>query len=104
SPSLPIAFLVAPRAWARSNRQAILLFRSALEQAIKRINTDPDYARQVEGKYTGLPADIVARTPFSTFRADMTVVELQTWIDILVQAGAIKPGLKAADLIIPSPE
>jgi NitT/TauT family transport system substrate-binding protein len=101
--SVIIAVLSARRDWAEDNADAVREFRAALDEAIDLIETDPAMAREVTVKYTGLPAEIVEQIPFGNYRAEVTVEEVELWIDLLTEAGAIEDDMNAESLIVPSP-
>jgi NitT/TauT family transport system substrate-binding protein len=101
--SVIIAVLSARRDWAEDNADAVREFRVALEEAINLIETDPAMAKQVTAKYTGLPPAIVEQIPFGNYRAEVTVREVQLWIDLLEEAEALESDVDAKSLIVPAP-
>ena len=56
-------FWIADADWARGHKDVLKKFRTSLEAACSH-QSDPDKARAILTKYTGLPEQVVARIPF----------------------------------------
>lgn len=97
---LIIVGLSARKDWAEKHKDELRAFKAALTEAAERIQNDRVFAKEVEAKYTGLPKEIVDRIPFGTYTAEVTAPEVQLWIDMLVQRKALRPGIKASDVIV----
>lgn len=98
--SVIVALLSSRRDWAESNPDAIDSFKRALDRAAERIADDPEYAKEVEVKYTGLPPEVVAQIPFGNYRSEVSVDEIQLWVDILHDLELIDPNLQAGDVMV----
>lgn len=85
--------------WAKDHPKEIEGFRAALADAIEYIADNDDEARKVLAEYTGLPDDVVAKTPEPTYQADLRPDDLQIWLDAMTKVGGFKGDVKLADLV-----
>jgi NitT/TauT family transport system substrate-binding protein len=86
-----VGVLLAQREWADANKDRILAFSAALEDAVKWIEANREEAKTILSSYTGLKGPILDRVPIPEFHFSTTVEDLKkeqgqdvtTWIDIL---------------------
>jgi NitT/TauT family transport system substrate-binding protein len=82
-------FWTAQRGWAESHRTAIVAFAASLEQARDYIAAHPDEARAVLARYTKLPAPVVERLPFATYRFSLDRRDFRVWTAVLKDLGQL---------------
>ena len=80
-------FWMAETSWARDNRAVIKKWIVSLEEALRMIRSDDAMAREVLAKYTGLPAQIVARIPYPAYQFTIKPDQLGVWKNVLVSQG-----------------
>lgn len=93
-------YLSTTRAWARANPTAIVAFRAALEEATAFLAANPAKAREIIGKYTHLPPDVIASIALPTLRLKVPASDVKYWSDTLLAQGMIKVPADAASLIV----
>lgn len=96
-------FWMSDADWARQNRAAIDKYRAAMEEALEVIKSDPESARAVLAKYTGLPASIVATIPFPAYNFRLDPAQLRVWQKLIGAQGHPLGELDLGKLIV-SPE
>ena len=80
-------FWIADADWARKNKDALKKFRTSLEGGLAVINSDPNRARAVLTKYTGLPEQVVAKIPFPGYDFKVMPQQLDVWQKLMVEQG-----------------
>jgi ABC-type nitrate/sulfonate/bicarbonate transport system substrate-binding protein len=76
-------FWMADRDWAQQHKDALERYRVSLQEGVAVIKDNPDMARTVLVKYTGLPAEIVARIPFPIYDFELSPSQLTPWKDLM---------------------
>ena len=106
---VPSLFWIAPRRWSQKNPEVVSAFVTALEQARDAIAADPDEARKTLAACAKLPAPVVERTPFPTYRFTMNV-DAREWAAILKDVGeparrrSKQQGARRKPVTAPEPE
>jgi len=80
-------FWIADAGWARGHKDVLKKFRASLESGLAVIASDPARARAVLTKYTGLPAQVVARIPFPGYDFKIMSGQLEVWQKLMVEQG-----------------
>jgi NitT/TauT family transport system substrate-binding protein len=80
----------ATRAWAKDNAPAIRAFRESLAEAADFLARNPDRAREILGRATRLPPDVVAEMTLPTLRLTVPRSDVRYWSDSLVAQGMIR--------------
>jgi NitT/TauT family transport system substrate-binding protein len=98
------AYLLSQGAWARSHSQAIAKFLTALNEAKAQIAKDPQAAKQLFIKTSGLPTSAAARTPviadeFDFSQGQTLVSDLQVWLKLLGSLGTFKGNVDPSSLV-----
>jgi NitT/TauT family transport system substrate-binding protein len=88
------------RAWAKANPAAIGAFRAALQESAAFLDANPAKAREILGKYTHLPPDVVASVALPTLRLKVPASDVKYWSDTLLAQGMIKVPPDTASLIV----
>ena len=96
-----ITFYAATRKWAEANPDAVKAFREALREGLEFITGNLAEARSIEGKYTGLPPQVVQTIPLVTLTLNVKREDIQFWIDICRELGVIKGNIEASRVIFP---
>jgi NitT/TauT family transport system substrate-binding protein len=101
-----IGVWLSQRTWADNNKDLVLRFNQAMDEAANWISTNTEEAKTILGSYTGLQGPALGKTPipeyhFSTSAADLSsqhLSDLQTWVDILKRTSDFKT-VKPDDLL-----
>jgi NitT/TauT family transport system substrate-binding protein len=98
------ALLVSQGAWASSHAQAISKFIAALNEAKAEIAKDPQAAKQLFIKTSGLPAAAAEGTPviadeFDFSQGQPLVSDLQVWLKLLNSLGTFKGNVDPSSLV-----
>jgi len=80
-------FWIADADWARAHRDVLGKFRASLEGGLQVIHSDPEKARAILTKYTGLPQQVVARIPFPGYDFKLAPQQLVVWQKLMVEQG-----------------
>jgi NitT/TauT family transport system substrate-binding protein len=88
------------KAWAKSNLATIVEFRDALAEATDFLAREPAQSREILGKATHLPADVVASAVLPTLKLAVPVSDVREWSHTLLDQGMIKSVPDAAQLVI----
>jgi NitT/TauT family transport system substrate-binding protein len=94
----PTVVFATTRQWANEHKQEIEAMRAAMREALDFIKTHRDETNQAIGKYTGLPAPVVAALPPPVINVDLTPQQIQFWIDICKEQQLIKGNPDPKDL------
>jgi len=73
--------------WARANRGTIKKFVASMNDALAIIKSDEKKARDILGKYTGLPAPVVAKIPLPHYDFGIAPEQLVPWQQLMVRQG-----------------
>lgn len=103
-----VGILLAQREWADANKDRILRFSAALEEAVKWIEANREEAKTILSSYTGLKGPILDRIPIPEFHFSTTAEDLKkeqgqdvaTWIDILKRTSDFPPVKK--EVLLPA--
>lgn len=93
-------FWIAQRQWAENHRKAIRAWIRSLQEGEKFIDANPGEARAILAKYTRLPAPIVAKIPFPTFRFPLRAEEFGVWVSVLKELGQISGPVDENRLVV----
>lgn len=88
------------RTWAKSNPAAIAEFRAALAEAADFLAKQPAESREILGKVTHLPPDVVASAVLPTLELTVPASDVKEWSDTLRAQGMIESMPDAARLVI----
>jgi NitT/TauT family transport system substrate-binding protein len=97
---LYMMYFAATRDWASRNPALLTAFRAALEEASVFLASHPAEARQIVGKYTHLPPEIVNTLVLPSLRLEVPVADLRYWADTLLTQGVIRSRLDATRLVV----
>jgi ABC-type nitrate/sulfonate/bicarbonate transport system substrate-binding protein len=95
-------FWIAQGKWAQTHRREIAAWVTSLQQAKEFIDANPDEARTILAKYTRLPAPIVEKIPFPSYRFSLRLQDLGVWVAVLKELGQIAGGLDENRLLVKS--
>jgi NitT/TauT family transport system substrate-binding protein len=70
------------RPWADQHRSSVAGFRAALREADEFIKSHRDETVKANAHYTKLPIEMIASMPISNSTADLSVKQVQFWIDL----------------------
>lgn len=79
----------ATRTWARSNASTIRAFRESLAEAAGFLAANPARARDILGRATRLPPEVVAEMTLPTLRLAVPPSDVRYWSDSLLAQGMI---------------
>jgi NitT/TauT family transport system substrate-binding protein len=82
-------FWTAQTKWAENHRTEIAAFAAALEEARAFIAANPAEARAVLASYTRLPAPVVEKLPFASYRFSLDRRDFKVWVAVLKDLGQI---------------
>jgi NitT/TauT family transport system substrate-binding protein len=92
---------VSNKAWATSHEDVVGEVQKSMAEAITWIGQNPDKAKEVLAKYTGLPTAVLANLTLPAYNATLPASDLQAWIDALKDLGKLNGSVpNAEDLII----
>lgn len=94
-----IGIWLSQRAWANTNKDLVLRFTQALDDAAKWIPANVDEAKTILSSYTGLQGPALAKTPIPDFQFNTTGAnlsselrpDLRKWTDIIQRTSDLKP-------------
>jgi NitT/TauT family transport system substrate-binding protein len=98
-PGLPQALLFSSQSWLAKNAATAKKFTDALSKAIDYANAHPEAVRDVDTKYTKLPADYIKNRTIQLFSAPIDTAVLQTVVTNMVEFGLIKTAPEADSLL-----
>jgi NitT/TauT family transport system substrate-binding protein len=93
-------FWISQSKWAESHREVIEAWVTSLEQAKEFIGANPNEARAVLAKYTGLPAAVAEKIPFPTYRFSFGSQDFSIWMTILKDLGQISQRIDEQRLVV----
>jgi NitT/TauT family transport system substrate-binding protein len=93
-------FWIAQSPWAESHRKVIEAWVASLEQAKEFIDANPDEARAILAKYTKLPAPVVEKIPFPTYRFSLKLQDFGVWVSVLKDLGQISGAIDESRLVV----
>jgi NitT/TauT family transport system substrate-binding protein len=93
-------FWIADSGWARSHKDILKKFRDSLSEGLEVIRKDPEQARAVLVKYTGLPAAVVAKIPFPGYHFNVAPKDLDVWVKLMVEQGQPVGKLDTTRLVV----
>jgi NitT/TauT family transport system substrate-binding protein len=73
----------AERQWAKDNPSKVQCFLDGVAKAETFIKENEAQARKSLGQYTGLPADVVAKTKLPTYSSEFRPQDLEKWREIM---------------------
>jgi NitT/TauT family transport system substrate-binding protein len=93
-------FWISQGKWAESHRGVIEAWVTSLEQAKEFIDANPNEARAVLAKYTRLPAPVVEKIPFPTYRFSLRLQDFGIWVTVLKDLGQIAKSVDENRLVV----
>jgi NitT/TauT family transport system substrate-binding protein len=93
-------FWISDADWANKNKDTITRYRKSLEEGLDVIKNDPNAAKDVLAKYTGLPAPVVASIPFPAYSFKIEPAQLAAWQKMMTEQGAPVGKLDVSKLVV----
>jgi ABC-type nitrate/sulfonate/bicarbonate transport system substrate-binding protein len=93
---------IAQGKWAEGHPGVVDAWVASLRQAKEFIDANPDEARAILAKYTRLPAPVVEKIPFPTYRFSLSLQDLGVWVAVLKDLGQLAGGVDESRLLIKS--
>jgi NitT/TauT family transport system substrate-binding protein len=93
-------FWISQGKWAETHRGVIEAWVASLEQAKEFIDANPSEAREVLAKYTRLPAPVVEKIPFPTYRFSLRSRDFGIWVAVLKDLGQITKSVDESRLVV----
>src|SRR6266852_189064 len=93
-------FWISQGKWAESHRGVIEAWIASLEQAKEFIDANPGEARAILAKYTRLPAPVVEKIPFPTYRFSLRSQDFGIWVTVLKDLGQIAASVDENRLVV----
>ena len=93
-------FWIAEGNWARQNREVIGKWIAALTEAKAFMDQNDAETRSILAKYSRLPAPVVAKVPFLTYRFTIKPEELSVWADVLHELGQLPRPVDKTKLVV----
>jgi len=93
-------FWISQTKWAESHRGVIEAWVASLEQAKEFIDANPGEARAILAKYTRLPAPVVEKIPFPTYRFSLRSQDFGIWVTVLKDLGQIAASVDENRLVV----
>jgi NitT/TauT family transport system substrate-binding protein len=98
-PGLPQALLFSSQTWLAKNAATAKKFTDAMSKAFDYANAHPEAVRDVDTKYTKLPADYIKNRSIQLFSAPIDTTVLQTVVTDMVSFGLLKTAPDANSLL-----
>jgi NitT/TauT family transport system substrate-binding protein len=93
-------FWISQTRWAESHRGVIEAWVASLERAREFIDANPGEARTILSKYTRLPAPVVEKIPFPTYRFSLRSRDFAIWVTVLRDLGQIAKSVDESRLVV----
>jgi NitT/TauT family transport system substrate-binding protein len=93
-------FWISQGKWADSHRRVIEAWVASLQQAKEFIDANPGEARAILAKYTKLPAPVVEKIPFPTYRFSLRLQDFSIWVAVLRELGQIARPVDERRLVV----
>ncbi len=93
-------FWISQTKWANDHGEVIKAWIASLEQAKEFIDQNPGEARAILAKYTRLPAPVVEKIPFPTYRFSLKAEDFAVWVGVLRDLGQIAKSVDENHLVI----
>ena len=93
-------FWISQRQWAESHRGVVEAWVASLEKAKEFIDANPTEARAVLAKYTRLPAPVVEKIPFPTYRFSLRSRDFAIWVTVLKDLGQTAEFVDESRLVV----
>jgi ABC-type nitrate/sulfonate/bicarbonate transport system substrate-binding protein len=95
-------FWIAQGKWAETHREIVEAWTLSLQQGKEFIDANPEEARTILARYTRLPASVVEKIPFPTYRFSMRPQDLGVWVNVLKDLGQITGAIDETRLLVKS--
>jgi NitT/TauT family transport system substrate-binding protein len=92
-------FWISQSKWATDHPELIRAWIASLEQAKDFIDHNPGEARAILAKYTRLPAPVVEKIPFPTYRFWLRSEDFVVWVNVLRDLGQIAKSVEENRLV-----
>jgi NitT/TauT family transport system substrate-binding protein len=93
-------FWISDRKWAADNPAVINAWVASLDQAKQFMDANPQEARAILAKYTGLPEAVVQKIPFVTYRFSLDPHDFAIWVNVLKDIGQITRSIDENRLVM----
>src|SRR5262245_45319460 len=93
-------FWISSGTWARANGPTIKSWIAGLTEAKAYMDQNPEETRAILAKYTGLPAGVVQRVPFPTYRFPIAPEGLEVWANVLSELGLLSQPVDKTKLVV----
>ncbi len=93
-------FWIAQSKWAEIHRKEIEAWVASLQEAKEFIDAHPGEARAIMAKYTRLPAPVVEKIPFPTYRFSLKLQDFRVWVSVLKDLGQISRDIDENRLVV----
>lgn len=94
-----ISFYATSRAWASQNRETVVKFTAALDEAAEFVKKNPEAARKAIGNYVKLSPDLISKLPMPGLKAKASPEQLVPWIEMALQQGIIPANIDPKTLV-----
>ncbi len=94
-------YFAATREWAATHGAAIAAFRDALAEANEFRLREPERSREIVGRATRLPPDVVASMVLPTLKLSVPAGDVRYWSETLLAQGVIRSAPDATTLVVP---
>jgi ABC-type nitrate/sulfonate/bicarbonate transport system substrate-binding protein len=95
-------FWIAQGKWAEMHQGVIEAWVTSLQQAKEFIDANPGEARTILARYTRLPAPVVEKIPFPTYRFSISLADLGLWVAVLQDLGQLAGSVDESRLLVKS--
>jgi NitT/TauT family transport system substrate-binding protein len=99
--AVPALVNASTRVWADAHPQEIAAFRAAVGDAVAFAKANPEKTKEIVGKAFGLKPEVAAKAAPAPVAANLTVGDLQWWLDTMNEQGRLRSKLDAGRLIAP---
>lgn len=96
---VPIIVFSATKEWAESNPEAVERFRRSIAEASEIVNANPERAREAVGRFTNIPANVLANQVVARNDPAVGRAGLDWWIHSMKGLGLLPGDVDAAALI-----
>jgi NitT/TauT family transport system substrate-binding protein len=101
-PNWPVSFGVVRRDYAQQNADIVEKYRTAWKESVHWIHDNPDQARTIMQKYTGVPPEVAKRITLPAWSDDIrtTLKPTEQVMDGMLTAGMIPKAINLSDIIL----
>lgn len=92
-------YFASRRDWAQGHKAQVAAFRDAMAEANEFVAKDPVKSREILGRATHVPPDVLASAVLSTVRLDLPPSDVDYWSQILVDQKVIQRRPSASSVL-----